>query len=192
MLVQYADGEKRYHISPQGMKFGDDVITKPKAKAKLGNRMMLKNIPVGFEIHNVELTLGRGGQTARSAGGVAKLVSLEGRFAQVQLPSKEVRFVHKECYASIGTVGNLDHQNVNLGKAGRARWKGLRPEVRGKAKNPVDHPHGGGEGCTPIGLKHPKTPWGMPALGFKTRRRKNPTSKWIVRTRKGKQLVKID
>ncbi|MEK7529001.1 MAG: 50S ribosomal protein L2 [Patescibacteria group bacterium] len=192
MLVHYADGEKRYHICPNGVTVGTTVLTKDKAKAKPGNRMMLKNIPVGFDIHNLELILERGGQIVRSAGSSAKLISMEGPYAQVQLPSKEVRFVHKECFASIGVVSNPDHFNVKLGKAGRSRWLGHRPKVLGKAKNPVDHPHGGGEGSTPIGLKHPKTPWGMPALGYKTRRRKNPTSRWIVKTRKGKQLIKTE
>lgn len=191
MLVHYADGDKRYHLAPEGMKVGDTVLTKERAKVKLGNRMMLKNIPPGFEIYNVELTLGKGGGIVRSAGSASRLVSLEGKFAQVELPSKEFRFIHKECYASIGRVSNADHMNVSLGKAGRARHMGLRPEVRGKAMNPVDHPHGGGEGKNPIGLPGPKTPWGKPALGFKTRKRKLHSSRMIIRTRKGKTLIEL-
>lgn len=192
MLVTYADGEKRYHLAPEGITVGTTVITKPKAKIKIGNRLEIQNIPVGFEIHNVEMNQGRGGQVVRSAGSSARLLSVEGRYAQIQLPSKEIRFVHKNCYASIGRVSNQDHNLISLGKAGRARWKGLRPEVQGKAMNPIDHPHGGGEGGTKIGLKHPKTPWGAPALGFKTRKRNKWTSRFIIRTRKGKQLIKTE
>lgn len=194
MLVTYADGAKRYHIAPDGMKVGATVITKPKAKIKLGSRLELQNIPIGFEIHNLELTQGKGGQIVRSAGSAARLISLEdaSAYAQVELPSKEVRFVHKTCYASIGRVSNIDHNLISLGKAGRARWKGLRPEVQGKAMNPIDHPHGGGEGGTSIGLVHPKTPWGAPALGHKTRKRHKWTDRFIVKTRKGKQLIKTD
>lgn len=192
MLVTYADGEKRYHIAPQGIKVGASVITKGKSKIKVGNRLQLENIPVGFEIHNLELTLGKGGQIIRSAGSAARLISLEGKYAQVELPSKELRFVNKKCFATIGRVSNQDHNLVSLGKAGRARWKGLRPEVQGKAMNPVDHPHGGGEGGTKIGLIHPKTPWGAPALGHKTRHRKKWTNRFIIRTRKGKQLIKTE
>lgn len=192
MLATYADGEKRYHIAPEGIKAGALIITKEKAKIKLGNRLQLKNIPVGFEIHNLELVLGKGGQIVRSAGSVARLISLEGPYAQVELPSKEIRFVHKNCFASIGRVSNVDHNLVSLGKAGRARYKGLRPEVQGKAMNPIDHPHGGGEGGTSIGLIHPKTPWGAPALGHKTRKRNKWTSRFIIRTRKGKQLIKTE
>lgn len=192
MLVTYADGEKRYHIAPHGITVGSMILTKAKAKIKAGNRMQLESIPVGFEIHNVELTLGKGGQIVRSAGSAARLVSLEGRYAQIELPSKEIRFVHKTCYASIGRVSNTDHNLVSLGKAGRARWKGLRPEVQGKAMNPVDHPHGGGEGGTKIGLIHPKTPWGAPALGHKTRKRHKWTDRFIIKTRKGKQLIKTE
>lgn len=192
MLVTYADGEKRYHLAPDGIQVGAPIVTKPKAKIKIGNRLQLKNIPIGFEIHNVELNLGKGGQIVRSAGSVARLISLEGKYAQVELPSKEIRFVHKECFATIGRVSNPDHNLVSLGKAGRARWKGLRPEVQGKAMNPVDHPHGGGEGGTKIGLVHPKTPWGAPALGHKTRKRNKWTSRFIIRTRKGKQLIKTE
>lgn len=192
MLVTYGDGEKRYHIAPDGIQVGATILTKPKAKIKVGNRVQLQNIPVGFELHNLELTPGKGGQIIRSAGSAARLISLEGKYAQIELPSKELRFVHKVCYASIGRVSNPDHNLVVLGKAGRARWKGLRPEVMGKAMNPVDHPHGGGEGGTSIGLVHPKTPWGAPALGHKTRKRGKWTNRFIIRTRKGKQLIKTD
>lgn len=192
MLVNYKDGEKRYHIAPEGIHAGDTILCKERAKAKPGNRMMLKSIPVGFDIFNIELKSGKGGQMVRSAGSSAKLISLEGKMAQVEFPSKEVRFIHLNCYATVGRVSNVDNFNVSIGKAGKARHMGLRPEVRGKVMNPVDHPHGGGEGRNPIGMPHPKTPWGMPALGFKTRGRKKYSTKYIVRTRKGKQLVKVD
>ncbi len=172
MLVQYADGEKRYHIAPDQIKVGTMIMSEDKAKIQLGNRMALKNIPVGYEIHNIELNKGRGGQIVRSAGSKAHVVGVEGDHAQVSLPSGEVRLIDKNCYASIGIVSNIDHANIKLGKAGRKRWMGWRPEVRGKAMNPIDHPHGGGEGNQPIGLPGPKTPWGMPALGYKTRKRK--------------------
>jgi len=183
VLVVYVDGEKRYHLAPAGIKVGDEIVTAPKTKIKVGNRMMLKNIPIGFEIYNLEFQLNKGGQVVRSAGSSAKLVSLEGKYAQVQLPSKEIRLVHKDCYATIGRVSNEEHGISSSGKAGRTRWKGRRPQVRGSVMNPRDHPHGGGEGKAPIGLKHPKTPWGMPALGFKTRRRKN-TNRWILKRRR--------
>ncbi len=183
ILVNYSDGEKRYHIAPQGLQVGDKIITSERTKVKPGNRMLLRNIPVGYNIYNVELHLGKGGQMGRSAGSSLKLVSLEGDHAQIQMPSGEVRLVNKDCYASIGAVSNPEHNNIKIGKAGRKRHMGRRPQVRGKAMNPVDHPHGGGEGGSPIGLKHPKTPWGLPALGFKTRKRKY-TDKWIVKSRK--------
>lgn len=186
MLVNYADGDKRYHIAPEKMKIGAEIVAKEKAKAKTGNRMALKNIPPGFFIHNVELKLGRGGQIIRSAGSKGKVVAVEGSFAQVELPSGEVRLVDKECFATIGTVGNAEHNNITIGKAGRNRWKGKRPSVRGKVMNPNDHPHGGGEGLQSIGLKHPKTPWGLPALGFKTRRRKY-SDRMIVKNRRLKK-----
>lgn len=185
MLIQYKDGEKRYQLAPQGIEVGAEIITSEKAKIKVGNRMMIKNIPVGYEIYNVELHEGKGGQMARSAGSSIKLVSLMGEHAQVQMRSGETRLVNKNCYASIGTVGNIEHENIKIGKAGRNRLKGKRPQVRGKVMNPVDHPHGGGEGANPIGLKHPKTPWGLPALGFKTRKRKY-TDKMIVKDRRRK------
>lgn len=185
MLVQYRDSEKRYHIAPNGIQVGDLLMTGEKAKVKLGNRMKIKNIPVGYEIYNVEMHEGKGGQLARSAGSSLRLVSLEGDLAQIAMPSGEIRLVSKDCYASIGTVSNTDHNNIKIGKAGRMRHKGRRPQVRGKAMNPVDHPHGGGEGGASIGMKHPKTPWGLPALGFKTRRR-HYTDKMIVKDRRRK------
>jgi large subunit ribosomal protein L2 len=181
-LAQYVDGAKRYHLAPQNLKVGDTILCAERTKIKPGNRLMLKNIPEGFNIYNVELTPGRGGQMVRSAGSSAILSSTEGEYAQVTLPSGEVRYVHKNCYGSIGVVSNPDHFNVVMGKAGRVRYKGRRPVVRGKVMNPVDHPHGGGEGRNPIGLKHPKTPWGKPALGVKTRKRKF-TNKWIIKGR---------
>lgn len=172
MLVNYTDGEKRYHLAPEKIEVGSHIVTKEKAKVKVGNRMALKNIPAGYEVHNIELNLGRGGQMVRSAGSKAYVVAVEGDFAQVQMPSGEVRMVDKNCMASIGAVSNVEHSIIKIGKAGRARWMGQRPEVRGKAMNPNDHPHGGGEGNQPIGLPQPRTPWGMPALGLKTRKRK--------------------
>ena len=182
MLVTYKDGDKRYHILPEGKKEGEEIITAEKAKVKPGNRMMLKNIPVGYSIYNIEMKIGKGGQIVRSAGASAKLTSLEGQYAQVQLPSSEIRLVPKEAYATIGVVSNADHSNVRIGQAGRKRRMGKRPQVRGKAMNPCDHPHGGGEGGCPIGMKYPKTPWGAPALGKKTRRNKS-TNKWILKRR---------
>lgn len=187
MLVQYEDGDKRYHLLPEGVKVGTQILTAPKAKIKVGTRTQLNNIPVGYAIHNIEMKVGKGGQLVRSAGASAKLVSLEGDYAQVQLPSSEIRLVPKDCYASIGVVSNADHSNVKIGKAGRSRWMGKRPQVRGKVMNPCDHPHGGGEGSNSIGMKYPKTPWGKHALGKKTRNNK-ATNKWILkrRVKKGK------
>jgi large subunit ribosomal protein L2 len=191
MLVCYKDGAYHYHIAPQGIQEGDKVVAAEKAKARIGNRMHLENIPVGFEIYNIQIRPNGGGQMAKSAGAAAKLVSLDGEYAQVQLPSGEVRFVHKTCFASIGKVSNGDQGQVVIGKAGRNRWKGKRPTVRGKVMNPKDHPHGGGEGANPIGMAYPKTPWGLPALGVKTRKRKS-TDRWIVRTRKGRNVAKLN
>lgn len=185
MLVTYTDGEKRYHIAPEGIKVGDKIVASEKAKIKVGNRMILKNIPVGYDIYNVELQEGRGGQIARSAGASLKLVSLEGDHAQINMPSGEIRLVSKNCYASIGIISNVEHNNIKIGKAGRNRHRGRRPQVRGKAMNACDHPHGGGKGGCSIGLKHPKTPWGMPALGFKTRKR-HRTDKMIIKDRRRK------
>lgn len=182
-LLVYADGEKRYIIAPQNLEVGTKVITGEKVKLKVGNRMPIKNILPGFDVHNVELHLGRGGQIVRSAGTSAKVVSVDGDLAQIQLPSKEIRLVNKDCYASIGIVSNIDYSNVRIGKAGRSRWLGRRPQVNGKSMNPCDHPHGGGEGHCSIGLKYPKTPWGKPALGFKTRRKKT-TDNLILKRRK--------
>lgn len=184
MLVNYKDGDKRYHLAPQNIKVGTEIITSKSAKVDIGNRMTLKHIPVGYNIYNVELTEGKGGQIVRSAGTSAKLVSLETELAQIQLPSGEIRFVSKNCYATIGTVSNPDHFNITIGKAGRVRWKGRKPQVRGKVMNPVDHPHGGGEGNQSIGMKYPKTPWGMPALGVKTRNKRKYSQKWIIKRRK--------
>jgi large subunit ribosomal protein L2 len=185
MLVNYKDGEKRYHLAPEGIKVGSKIITGEKTKIRRGNRMKIKNIPVGYGIYNVELKKGRGGQMGRSAGTSIKLVSLEGKNAQIQMPSGEIRLVDKECYATIGTVSNIDKNNIKIGKAGRTRYMGRRPQVRGKVMNPVDHPHGGGEGSTSIGLKNPKTPWGRPALGLKTRKRKY-TNRMIIKDRRRK------
>ena len=182
-LVVYADGAKRYILAANGMKEGDKIVTKEKAKIKAGNRMHLNNIPIGFEIYNVEINQGKGGQIVRSAGSAAKLVSLEGKYAQVELPSGEIRLVHKDCYATIGRLSNLQYNQIKLGKAGRSRWLGRRPKVLGKSMNACDHPHGGGEGHSPIGLPTPKTPWGMPTLGFKTRKRKY-SNKMILKRRK--------
>lgn len=182
-LLKYADGERRYIIAPNALKAGDTIVCKEKAKIKIGNSMQVKNIPSGFDIYDLELKKGKGAQAIRSAGSTGKVMSIDGDLAQIMMPSGEVRYVNKDCYASIGVVSNLDHNNVVIGKAGRKRLMGRRPEVLGKSMNPVDHPHGGGEGHTPIGLKHPKTPWGKPALGVKTRRRHKETDKLIIRRR---------
>jgi large subunit ribosomal protein L2 len=186
MLVSYADGEKRYHIAPNNIKVGDKIVTKEKAKIKTGNRLTLKFIPSAYPIHNIELMKGRGGQMVRSAGSKAFVMAVEDEFAQIQMPSGEVRYVDKECYATIGEVSNIEHNIIKIGKAGRNRWKGIRPTVRGKAMNPIDHPHGGGEGNQPIGLPQPRTPWGMPALGMKTRKRKY-SDRMIVKDRRMKK-----
>lgn len=183
-LLHYADGEKRYILYPQGVKVGDKVVSGPDADIVAGNALPLRNIPVGTLVHNIEMREGKGGQLVRSAGGAAQLLSKEGEYAQVRLPSGEVRKVHLECMASIGQVGNLDHENVSLGKAGRTRWLGRRPTVRGVAMNPVDHPLGGGEGKT-SGGRNPVTPWGQPTRGFKTRNNKR-ADKFIVKRREKK------
>lgn len=182
-LLHYIDGEKRYILAPQGLSVGDSVVCAPRTKVKVGNRMQLEHIPVGYKIYNVELQSGRGGQIVRSAGTGATLVGLDGDYAIVQLPSAEVRKIRKECFASIGTLSNPDHNLINYGKAGRKRWLGRKPEVLGIAMNAVDHPHGGGEGHVSIGLKAPKTPWGKKALGVKTRKPKKHSSVLIVRRR---------
>ncbi|ABX07548.1 MAG TPA: 50S ribosomal protein L2 [Herpetosiphon sp.] len=183
-LLHYTDGEKRYIIAPLGLKVGDTLMAGPNAEIRVGNALPLANIPIGSQIHNIELTPGRGGQLVRSAGNTAQLMAREGNYATVRLPSGEMRMVHIKCMATLGQVGNVDHQNIMIGKAGRSRWLGRRPVVRGSAMNPVDHPHGGGEGRAPTGM-NPKTKWGKPAMGKKTRH--NPrTQRFIVRTRKQK------
>jgi len=181
-LLTYADGEKRYIIAPDGVKVGDVILAGEKADIRPGNALPLKAIPLGTIIHNIELKLGKGAQLARSAGTFCQLMSKEGKYSQVKLPSGEVRMILQECYATIGQVGNLDHENVTLGKAGRSRWLGKRPKVRGVAMNPVDHPHGGGEGRT-SGGRHPVTPWGIPTKGYKTRTNKT-SSRFILKPRK--------
>jgi large subunit ribosomal protein L2 len=183
-LLSYADGEKRYILYPQGLKVGDRVVSGPEADIVTGNSLPLRNIPVGTMIHNIELRPGKGGQMVRSAGGSAQLLAKEGDYAQVRLPSGEVRRVFIECVATIGQVGNLDHENISFGKAGRRRWMGIRPTVRGVAMNPVDHPLGGGEGKT-SGGRHPVTPWGQPTRGYKTRNNKS-TDRYIVKRREKK------
>ena len=183
-LLHYADGEKRYILYPSGLKVGDQVVSGPEADIVVGNALPLRNIPAGTQIHNLELHLGKGGQLVRSAGGSAQLLAKEGDYAQVRLPSGEVRKVHMDCMASIGQVGNVDHENVAIGKAGRRRWMGIRPTVRGVAMNPVDHPLGGGEGRT-SGGRHPVTPWGKPTRGYKTRNNKQ-TDRFIVKRREKK------
>jgi large subunit ribosomal protein L2 len=182
-LLFYADGEKSYILAPVGLKVGDIVTAGPEVDIRPGNSLPISRIPVGTTIHNVELKEGRGGQMVRSAGTSAQLLAKEGDYAQVRLPSGEVRLVRQVCYATIGQVGNVDHSNIKLGKAGRKRHMGIRPAVRGTAMSPRDHPHGGGEGRSPIGMPGPKTPWGKPTLGYKTRRNKS-TDKYIVRRRK--------
>lgn len=189
-LLNYADGEKRYILAPHGLKVGEQVVSGERTKVKVGNRMQLQHIPVGYKVFNVEMQVGKGGQIVRSAGTSATLVGLDGPYALVELPSGEMRKVRKECSATIGVVSNPDHNLISIGKAGRIRWMGRRPQVLGTAMNAVDHPHGGGEGHTSIGLKAPKTPWGKKALGVKTRRRKSKSNSWIVRRRVRKNKKK--
>lgn len=184
-LLHYADGEKRYILAPLDVKVGDTVMSGKEAEIRAGNALPLANIPVGTMIHNIEIKEGRGGQMVRSAGGSAQLLAKEGDFAQIRMPSGEVRLIRQTCYATIGQIGNLDHGNVKLGKAGRKRHLGIRPTVRGSAMTPRDHPHGGGEGRQPVGLPGPKSPWGKPTLGYKTRRNKK-TNQYIVRRRSKK------
>lgn len=184
-LVTYADGEKRYIIAPVGLKVGDTVMSGPDAEIRVGNALPISGIPLGTQLHNIELYPGRGGQLVRSAGTSAQLLAKEGNYAHIRLPSGEVRLVNQRCLATIGQVGNEDHSNIKLGKAGRKRWLGIRPTTRGTAMDPKSHPHGGGEGRSPIGLPGPKTPWGKPTLGAKTRRNQQ-TDKYIVR-RRGKK-----
>lgn len=185
-LLNYADGEKRYIIAPLGLRVDDTVVSGTQAEVRTGNSLPIRNIPVGTMIHNIELNPGRGAQMVRAAGAAAQLLAKEGDYAQIRLPSGEVRLVRQECYATIGQVGNLDHGNIKLGKAGRKRHLGFRPAVRGSAMSPRDHPHGGGEGRQPIGMPSPKSPWGKPTLGKKTRHNKR-TEKYIVRRRRKKR-----
>jgi large subunit ribosomal protein L2 len=184
-LLVYADGEKRYIIAPLDLKVGDTVQNGPNAEIRVGNALPLANIPVGTTIHNIELYPGRGGQMVRAAGASAQIIAKEGKYVQIRLPSGEVRLIQEECMATLGTVGNAEHGNVKLGKAGRRRWMGWRPAVRGSAMDPKSHPHGGGEGRSPIGMPGPKSPWGKPTLGARTRHNKR-TDKFIVR-RRGKR-----
>ena len=184
-LIFYADGEKRYIIAPNKLKVGDTIVSGPDADIKIGNTLPLKNIPVGTVIHNMELKPGKGAQLVRSAGNGAQLMAKEGDYAQVRLPSGEVRKIRIECRATIGEVGNLDHENIKIGKAGKKRHMGIRPTVRGSVMNPNDHPHGGGEGRAPIGRPAPMTPWGKPAMGYKTRNKHKASNKYIVRRRNG-------
>ena len=187
-LICYADGEKAYILAPEGLTDGMEVVSGPDVEAKLGNCLPLSNIPVGAQVHNIELVPGRGGQMVRAAGGSAQLMAKEGKFATLRLPSGEMRMVPIECRATIGIVGNGEHSLVNYGKAGRKRHMGIRPTVRGSVMNPNDHPHGGGEGRAPIGRPGPSTPWGKPALGYKTRAKKKQSNKMIVRRRDGKSV----
>ena len=183
-LIQYEDGEKAYIIAPVGLKDGDKVVSGENVDIKPGNCLPIENIPVGTLIHNIELNPGQGGKLVKAAGGEAQLMAKEGDYAHIRLPSGEMRLVRAKCRATIGTIGNTDHSNVKLGKAGRTRHMGVRPTVRGSVMNPVDHPHGGGEGRAPVGHSGPLTPWGKPALGYKTRKKNNRTDKYIVKRRK--------
>ena len=182
-LLSYADGEKRYIIQPNGLKVGDVIESGSDADIKVGNALMLADIPVGTTVHNIEMTPGKGGQIARSAGSSAQLMAKEGKYAQLRLPSGEFRLVNQRCKATIGQVGNISHELITLGKAGKSRYLGNRPHVRGSAMNPVDHPHGGGEGRTPVGRPSPMTPWGKKALGLKTRKKSKKSDMYIVRRR---------
>lgn len=182
-LVSYVDGDLRYILASEGMKVGEEIVSSENAQIKKGNRTTLKNIPVGTTISNLEMIIGKGGQVIRSAGSGATLMAIDGKMAQIKMSSGEIRLINKNCYATIGRVSNFEHSVERIGKAGRNRWKGKRPEVRGSAMNPVDHPHGGGEGRQGVGLKYPKTPWGKPALGKKTRKKKRYSDKFIVKRR---------
>jgi large subunit ribosomal protein L2 len=184
-LIVYADGEKNYILAPVGLKVGSKIMNGPEAEIKIGNALPLQNIPVGTQIHNIELKPGKGGQMVRSAGNVAQLMAKEGKFATLRLPSGEMRMVPIDCRATIGQVGNADHELITVGKAGRKRHMGFRPTVRGSVMNPNDHPHGGGEGRAPVGRPAPSTPWGKPALGLKTRKKNKHSNKYIVRKRSG-------
>ena len=184
MLLEYQDGEKRYRLAPKDLKVGDEIIASEKAEIKIGNRIKLKNIPVGTQIFNIELEPGRGGKLAKGAGTSAKVLAQEEKLTHLEMPSSEIRRIPQECFATIGQVSHPERRFEKIGKAGRARLKGRRPTVRGSAMNPCDHPHGGGEGRSPIGLKYPKTPWGKPALGVKTRKKRKWTDKFIIKRRK--------
>jgi len=188
-LICYKDGERRYVLAHTEMKVWDIVITDEKAELVSGNRMLISNIPTGLKVYNVELIVGQGASAVRTAWTTATIVSQEGEYTQVKLPSGEIRLINKKCYATLGQVSNPDHNQTVIWKAWRSRWMWKRPTVLGKSMNPVDHPHGGWEWHSPIGMKAPKTPWGMPALGYKTRKRKKTTNKWILKTRKGKLMV---
>lgn len=183
-LVEYQDGEKRYILAPAGITVGAEIISGPESPIEIGNALPLSKIPLGETVHNIELKIGKGGQIVRAAGTAAKVMAKEGNYVTIGLPSKEVRMVRKECYATIGQVGNAEFRNLKLGKAGKTRHLGKRPQVRGSAMNPCDHPHGGGEGRAPIGRSGPVTPWGKPALGLKTRKKKKASDKLIVRRRR--------
>nr|QCI09032.1 ribosomal protein L2 [Inkyuleea mariana] len=183
-LLHYKDGEKRYILHPRSLQIGNFVISGPNSPIEVGNSLPLSEIPLGTAVHNIELTPKRGGQIVRAAGTYAQIVAKEGKFITIKLPSSEVRIIRKECYATIGQVGNIDASNITIGKAGRNRWLGKKPRVRGVVMNPIDHPHGGGEGRSPIGRPHPVTPWGKPALGTKTRRNKKYSNRYILRRRK--------
>ena len=183
-LLHYQDGEKKYILSAQNVKVGTTLMSGPDAEIQLGNSLPLENIPLGLEVHNIELIPGNGGQIVRAAGTSAKILAKEGKYVTLRLPSKEIRLIRKECYATIGVVSNAEHSNITIGKAGRKRWLGIRPTVRGVVMNPCDHPHGGGEGRSPIGRKRPITPWGKAALGVKTRKKRKASDIYIVRRRK--------
>ena len=183
-LLHYEDGEKRYVLTAQNIKVGTTLMSGPDAEIQIGNSLPLENIPLGLEVHNIELIPGNGGQIVRAAGTSAKILAKEGKYVTLRLPSKEIRLIRKECYATIGVVSNSEHSNITMGKAGRKRWLGIRPTVRGLAMNPCDHPHGGGEGRSPIGRKRPITPWGKAALGVKTRKNRKASDIYIVRRRK--------
>ncbi|HLW61487.1 MAG TPA: 50S ribosomal protein L2 [bacterium] len=182
-LLHYRDGEKRYILAPVGLGVGDVVVSGPQAEIKPGNTLPLRAIPLGTTVHNLELQMGRGGQMVRSAGTAAQVMAKEGDYAQVRLPSGEVRMIHLDCRATVGQVGNLDHEAVTIGKAGRSRWLGVRPSVRGVVMDPSSHPHGGGEGKSPIGMPGPVSPWGKPTLGYRTRKKAKPSTKFVVRRR---------
>lgn len=186
-LIHYADGEKRYILHPRGLKVGDTIQSGPDVDIKVGNALPLKNIPVGSTVHNIELKPGAGGQLVRSAGAQAQVLGKDGKYAVVRLASGETRMILEQCRATIGQVGNLENELINVGKAGRSRWQGKRPTVRGSVMNPSDHPHGGGEGRAPIGLVSPVSPWGKPTVGYKTRKKNKPSDKYIVRRRRKKK-----